>query len=262
MKSSFFDWSTRALEVVARGQEADVEVHAQAHLLGLAEQRLPVVVDEPGQADLVVAGGEQHALVAHLVAPAHLRDRGVDVPERQHRHGDEPAGVGRAELGQPVVVGPHALGGELLRHLREEHVAVEADDVRVEHLVVDAHLVHVGEPRLGVDRRGDGLVERAGVRRRELGPAGLGEGPDAVELAVADVPVVLLAALVEAHVRHEVAPLRRHPRGPEVGRLDDVGVDVRHRVALAQSDPGCVVLGHVCSSRRPFALGTPSGGCQ
>jgi hypothetical protein len=39
-----------------------VEVHGQAHLLGLAQQRLPVVVDQAGQADLVVAGREQHTL--------------------------------------------------------------------------------------------------------------------------------------------------------------------------------------------------------
>ncbi len=117
MKSSFLRLVDRPLEVVARGEEADVEVQAQAHLLGLAQQRLPVVVDEPGQADLVVAGGEEDALVAHLVGAPHLGHRRLDVPERQHHHGDQPLGIGRAELGQPVVVGADALGGQLVRSI-------------------------------------------------------------------------------------------------------------------------------------------------
>ncbi len=225
----------RALEVLRRVQEPDVEVHAEAHLLGLAEQGLPVVVDQAGQADLVVAGREQHALVAHVVGPLHLGHRLVEVPERQHHHRDEPTGVGRAPLDQPVVVGPHAVGGQLRRHLVQEHVAVEPEDVRVQHLVVDADRVVVGQALLGVDGGQEGLAQPLRVRRRELRPAGLGEGADAVELLVADVPVVLLAPLVEAHVGDEVTPLGgREPRRPEVGRLDDVGIGVDDRVALAE----------------------------
>jgi hypothetical protein len=211
-----------ALELIGRRQEPHVEVHGQAHLLGLAQQRLPVVVDQPGQADLVVAGGEQDAFVAHLVGALHLGDRLVDVPEREHHHRDQAARVGRAELAQPVVVGPNALGGQLVRHLGEEHVAVEPEDVAVHDLVVDAGLVHVRQPLPRVDGGRDRVGQPLRMRGRELRPPRLGERPDAVELAVADVPDVLLPPLVEPHVRDEVAPLRRDPRGPQVGRLDDV----------------------------------------
>ena len=85
---------------------------------------------------------------------------------------------------------------------------MEPEDVRVQHLVVDADLVEVGEARLGVDRGRERLRQLLRVRRRVLGPPGLRERADAVELLVADVPDVLLAALVEADVRDEVTPLR------------------------------------------------------
>ena len=96
-------------------------------------------------------------------------------------------------------------------HLVEEHVAVEPEDVRVHDLVVDAHRIHVPEPGPGIERGQERLGEPLGVRRRELGPLGLGEGPDAVELAVAHVPDVLLATLVEPPVGDQVTPPRRHP---------------------------------------------------
>ena len=97
----------RALEVLGGVEEADVEVHAQPHLLGLGEQRLPVVVDEPGQADLVVAGREQHALVPELVGPLHLGDR-LSTSQNGSIIIGTSRWVGRAPLDQPVVVGAHA----------------------------------------------------------------------------------------------------------------------------------------------------------
>jgi hypothetical protein len=78
----------------------------------------------------------------------------------------------------------------------------------------------------------------------ELRPADLGEGAGAVQLPVADVPDVFLPPFVEAHVRDQGAPLRRDPRRPQIGRLDDVRVDVGDRVPLAESDPGHVLPIH------------------
>ena len=222
-----------------------MEVQAQSHLLGLPKERLPVVVDEPGQTDLVVVGGEQDPLWPIVVGPLHLDERRLDVPEREHHHRDEPAGVGRAELGQPVVVGAHALCGERVVHLVQEDVAVEPEDVRIQQLVVDADLVHVGQPLLGVEGGGDGLLEVVGMRRRVLPPSGLRECADSEQLLRTHVPAVLFAALVESHLGNQVAPLRRHPGRPQVRRLDDVRVDVGHRIALTQGE-----LGH----RRSWSL--------
>src|SRR5258708_38543889 len=123
-------------------------------------------------------------------------------------------------------------------------MSVEPEDVRLHELVVDAHLVQVGEALLRIRGGRIRVGELLRVRRREFRPAGLSEGSGAVQLPVADVPDVLLPPLVKPHVGDEVAPFRRDTRGPEVSRLDAVGVSVRDRVPLAESDPGCVLIGH------------------
>lgn len=65
-------------------------------------------------------------------------------------------------VSEPVVVGHDALGGEGGVHLVEEDVAVEAQDVLVQQLVVDADLVGAGQALLGVEGGGQRLFQVAG----------------------------------------------------------------------------------------------------
>ena len=73
-----------------------------------------------------------------------------------------------------------------------------------------------------------GVVDRGRVVGRELGPAGLGEARRRPGALAAEPPAVVAAFGVGAHVRHQVAPLLRDARSPEVIRLDDVRVGVDH----------------------------------
>ncbi len=140
----------------------------------------------------------------------------------------EPAvGVG-AELGEPVVVGPHA--GELEVTVGAVDLGAEEGDARVQHLEPDAVDVHVGEPGLGVEAsRPHRLVGGADGREVEgRHPRGGGEAHRADALAVVERPVVAVVAM--DHLRGPVPQGGRHPGRPGVGRLVDVGVAVEDRV--------------------------------
>ena len=147
------------------GQEdlgrALVEADRHVEALGLLVDIEEVVV--PHQMACLAVALLQHAAGAVVLGEAELLDRRRDIAERGHAHPAQPARGHRRSLGHPTVVA----AGQLHLHLGATgRVAVE--DGRVDHLDVDAELVHVAQPGVDVEQL-PGSFGGPGVRRQALG---------------------------------------------------------------------------------------------
>ena len=120
---------------------------------------------------------------------AELAGRRRRVLQREHGGPEEPARVGGAVAGQPVVVG----GGQGHRRRRVLHHREVQPDGRVQHGLVDALAVHVAQPGHRVRSAGLGVGQGAEGRGVVEGGAGTGEGAErhGQDLGVADDDVLV-----------------------------------------------------------------------
>ena len=125
----------------------DVEVDRQALLLRGGPHRVPVPIGELWPSERARVLREHDALVAGRRAALDLAQRLVEVPERQRGHGQEALGVSLAELGLVVVVRADHPQLELLVGDLADRAGVEHRHVGVQHLGVDAVVVHPAQPR-------------------------------------------------------------------------------------------------------------------
>ena len=198
----------------------------EAHLLGGRPHRVPGPVGERGQAEGTGILGEDDAPVAGRGTTLHLGQGGGQIPERQRGHGQEPVGCGAGPLGLIVVVGLQKLErhAEVVGLLKQSRV--EEGHVGIEDLGKDAVFVHSGQAGLGFPRPWVGVTPALGMIGWVLGPTGLGGRPDRGDALVADDPGFFAVGVVPCDVGDEVAPTARHPRGPEIRRLDKMGIGV------------------------------------
>ncbi len=127
--------------------EARVDGHGDVERFGFLPERIVGRIAETPAVERV--GPYEHRLEAEVLHHApHLADRLVDALDRHRRYGEEPARIGAAEVGHPIVVG--AAGGR--GHGGVADVAVEEPERRVEHRHVDAFLIHQREPRTRIER--------------------------------------------------------------------------------------------------------------
>ena len=176
------------------------------------------------------------AVVEVGLTPTHLDWHCLADGGRADIQRDEPLRRARAvrPLDHEVVVGAHELALEALVVERLE-VVLRDSEVAEERRGRDAVAIHDLEPFLRVPGR---RVDLAPARqRREVAPpscrvllaVGLDHGrcTEHTDALVADEPQIGIGLLVVAHGRDQVTPLRRrHPAGPEVGRLAQVGVGI------------------------------------
>ncbi len=225
-------------------RRADVHVDDGVGLLAHREQRIPVPAVNRREAEGYGVLGERDVVAPPLGAPADLGHGEVDVPQGDHRQGDE-AVLARScapLLDHPVVVGLDAEEGQLLVVALEEGLTAEPrQDVREADRRLDVVGVHVGEARGLVVASGADLVEGGGLVLDHLGADGGRQAGERV-LEVVVVPDVALHAVGDAglegvaadeahahllahHTGATVEVLRRQAVLPEVRGLDDVVVD-------------------------------------
>ncbi len=167
-----------------------------------------------------------------LRAALDLRDGGGHVPEGRGHHREQPIRIRGRPLQEEVVVGAHAREHELRLLQPQEGPGAEAAHVGIEDLGMDPLLIEVGEASLGRVRPRRKIVHGVGAVGEGPVEAGDGGDPDGQEGLAAHEPDVLAALSLD--VRDGVAPLARHPRGPDVGGLRDVAVGVDHAVAVEE----------------------------
>ena len=178
-----------------------------------------------------------------------LGGRQLRVPQRHDAERQEPAAALAAPLlHHPVVVRVDAQLGELSVFAPEKDLAREARVVREAELRLDAVDVHVGETVGNLPAAGADLVVGGGGERDLLGlearcrDVALQRGHRALVVpphhvgalgtGSFDVTRTLQhdgAGRVVLDVWSRLAELRRETRRPDVGRLDEVGVDVDDR---------------------------------
>ena len=208
------------------------------------EAMIPDLVDHvPERHPLVAVDRARHPADVHadLLGPASIGEaaelggRPGGVLGREHRHPDQPLRVVAAELDEPVVVG--AVHGEA----QLGFVDLEGDGRAVHHRRLDAVVLHVGQPQLGIGRPEHPLL---------LEPGPLEGG-------------LVRPLLVDRLARPPSAPgcrrrtsrptCRRRARRPAArGRRSRAGSRVRHRVTrhvlqvdvIVDRDHLVVHLGH------------------
>ena len=129
-----------------------------AELFGRGPQRLVIGMVQVAAVRRVRAHHHAATAVARVDSAPRLRDRGADVALRAPSRRRRAARVGRAVVGEPVVVGAAQRGLDL----GVLDAAEEQAGRREQHRPLDALGVHVDEARLGVEAAG-----RA-VRRQPL----------------------------------------------------------------------------------------------
>ena len=215
-------------EVLGEVAAADVEADRQPGVGGHRPQRIPMPVTQQRETELLGFAREQDAPMPARRAPFDLGDRGLEVPVGDRHDRDEALRRRLDPVEEPVVVGADARELELGVGERQERLAPEAADVRVERVRPHADLVHVPQARGRVVRGGRHLVHVPRRGRERLGPAGdrgVTDGHDPLRAAEAPgvAPVV---------IAHDVGGVglepRGEPRGPDVARFGDVGVAVDH----------------------------------
>src|SRR3546814_616790 len=106
-------------------------------------------------------------------ATPHLLQRRFQVPERESHDGDEPLRVLRGKISEEVVVCLHAgHHGPRSTDLLDEHMAVEAEEVRVQHLRVDAVLIEALQSFSRIPRTRIRVRKNQGMRRGRFRPTG------------------------------------------------------------------------------------------
>ena len=216
------------------GACADVEVDRHLHILASIPERVPGRIAEVRQTKGFRCVAHRDPGHAEILNPLQFLNRCGDVPERNQALWEQPAGAFLLELGDRVVVDGAADVAQFGVLDLDEVLRAETGDVRVHDLLGDAELVEQFQPSLRFGRRLAHLVERGQRNRavflltivtnhRETGRAKV----DIVEHLPA-----LLAFIVDHDVRHCVLVLGRRARGPEVGRLSVVRVDVDDRNAV------------------------------
>ena len=223
--------STRAaLKMLADVAAADVEVDRQGPRPAPRPRADPSASRRGRGARTLRFAGEKDAAMPGRGAALELAHVGVDVPERHRHDGDQPSRVGRRPVTQEVVVGLDADELERVIVDLQEFLAAEAGDVRIEHLRPDAVAIHQLQPGVRVVRGGvHVLVGRRSAGER-FGPAGECRDPGRVDLHPVQEPDVD-TGVVAHHMRNVVDVAGRHPSGPHVPRLGDVGVAVDDVVA-------------------------------
>ena len=130
----------------------------------MREQRRPVLVDERWQAQLVWFGYEQHATeVSRVGAPLQLVHSRRHVPEWQvgQKYKTVSGRIGKVD--EEVVVSPDAVRPEFGADSRKG-VMCERQQIRVQHLGIDAIFIHFGQTRLGV-KSGRGFYRYEGKKK-------------------------------------------------------------------------------------------------
>ena len=211
--------------------EADAR-EARAAVAGVHADRQVEFVGEP--VDRLVAGVVEHRVAleatdhhadgAGRLRVAHLGERGLHQTRLDDRDPAQPLRVGAAAVGDPAVVGarhrhlPLGIG----QHQQQEHG-------REDHLHVDAHPVHVGEPRAHVAHLERPLAGKlvvlalgAEVQRAAHEPVAQARGHPAAQL---------LGHVARGERQRPEATLRRGEIGPgRVGLVHmGVGIDDRQR---------------------------------
>ena len=170
-----------------------------------------------------------------------LVNGGRNVPERDQPLREQSSCALLLELGDRVVVDGAADVAQLVILDLDEVLRTEARHVGVDDLLGDAEVVKQLQPRFGFGRGLRHLLERF---ERDLavllGTVVFDDG----EAGRAEVDVVqhlpaLLTLVVQHDVRHGVLVLGRRARGPEVGRLGVVRVDVDDGNAVHGERHGC-----------------------
>ena len=199
-----------------RAALVDADGHVEL-LRGVPHRVVGAVGQRAAEAGVGADEPRHEAELGH--GPAQLPRRRVGVLQGEQRRPEEPAWVGGAVAGQPVVVrrGQPDRGGRVV-----DGGEVQPDG-RVQDRLVDALGVHVTQSGAGVRPAGEGVGQRAeqgGVveGRARAGQAAQGHGQD---LGGADDDV-----LVAGRVRADAWPRPfRQPR-PGLGGLDHVAVGV------------------------------------
>ena len=201
----------------------DPDRHVQ--LLDLLPERRVVRVVQ--HLAVVGVGAEEAGAHAQLLPRvAHLLDGQVDRLHRQHRHPEQPIGIGLAVVREPAIVGAAHPGREprLLHRAREEAHA------RVEEGGVDAVQVHVRDAGVRVEPAGAPFH----VLHRGFGGHLTLPGPDGADdaealLAAQDLSLdeeALLAVGVDDDPGRPLAKARVDVLVPDVHRFEHVAVGV------------------------------------
>ena len=236
-----------------------MEGHREARLVDARPERIEVGIR--GRAAKGGAGPQVHHAGAALHHPLELRQRVVEIEEREQRHREDAALVVEA----PVLVEPAVEGVDVGIGLHDVvlHEVLDADgEGRKEQRRLEPLLVHLREPRVAVHPLGpvgldhlravvalrrevaEHLAQRSGLRRVVEVVLEKGEG------LVADQDAV---PLLPGHdVDRQIPVLRLHVAREGIARLVVVVIRVEERGAGECGDG----LGHVSSSLR---RGAPRG---
>src|SRR3546814_3631758 len=100
-------------------------------------------------------------------------------------------------------------------------MAVESEEVRVQHLRVDAVLIEALQSFSRIPRTRIRVRKNQGMRRGRFRPTGHGELGHIDQSSIADTPTFdrTPVPLLAVNRGNEVAPLLRNPRGPQVWRF-------------------------------------------
>src|SRR5215831_14878294 len=176
---------------------------------------------------VVRVGAQERALEAELLSrEAHLLDRVRHRWHWQHRHAEQPVGVGTAVIGKPAVIGAAQRGGEV----GVVHGAGKEPHAWIEKGGVDAVEIHVGDALVRVEpARPALLISQLGRRDSALPRA---DAADAAEAALRVTGRALLndqpalTALLLDKAWRPIAVLGVGVFVPQVERLQDVAVGV------------------------------------
>ncbi|AWK75165.1 hypothetical protein CBI38_30035 [Rhodococcus oxybenzonivorans] len=116
-----------------------------------------------------------------------------------------------------------------------ERLPVEPGEVRVQHLHLEALIVHELHALVDVVGRRMGFVEAGGAAPVvqlgvEVLPVPVRPRPRALERLITEEPQVRLGLLIELDVQHVRAPRLRQAFGPQIRRLDEMGISVDNPV--------------------------------
>jgi hypothetical protein len=200
-------------------------------------QRVPGPVGEIGRTEVLRIGREVDAAHAECRHPLRLAHASVDVPGRQHRHGEQPVPRLLLEFGHGVVVDLDAQETQpLVRHRAGQALTPEPDGVGEHHLGPDPGIVHDLETGFGVVSGHVDPVEgpfEERLRGPTLAPVA-GDDPSATgepELVVVHDPGRPSVGTL-LHLRHPILVGGGRPLGPQVVRFGEVGVGIDHPQSL------------------------------